>query len=56
MLDFYRDSSPGRWEVIEGIDTMRFLDYGKKLKFVLVPTCQHQSVVHHHLIAHKNLL
>jgi len=44
MLDFYRDSNPGRWEIIEGIDTMRFLDYGKKLKFVLVSTCHNLSV------------
>ena len=28
MLDFYKDSQPGRFESIEGIDTLRFLDYG----------------------------
>lgn len=31
MLDFYHESSPGRLERIEGIDTLRFLDYGKEL-------------------------
>ena len=34
MLDFYKNSVPGRLEKIEGIDTLRFLDYGKKLHFV----------------------
>ena len=29
MLDFYKNSQPGRFEQIEGIDTLRFLDYGK---------------------------
>jgi len=34
MLDFYANSTPGRLENIEGIDTLRFLDYGKQLKIV----------------------
>ncbi|MCD7826890.1 MAG: 3-deoxy-manno-octulosonate cytidylyltransferase [Clostridiaceae bacterium] len=33
MLEFYQNSVPGKFEKIEGIDTMRFLDYGKKLQF-----------------------
>lgn len=44
MLDFYRDSVPGRFECIEGIDTMRFLDYGKKLKFIEISECNSLSV------------
>ena len=34
MLDFYRDSKPGTFERIEGIVTLRFLDYGKQLKLI----------------------
>lgn len=44
MLDFYRTSQPGRFELIEGIDTLRFLDYGKQLKLSLVPSCNSLSV------------
>ena len=44
MLDFYKDSQPGRFESIEGIDTLRFLDYGKQLKLTLVPDCHSLSV------------
>lgn len=44
MLDFYKDSIPGRFERIEGIDTMRFIDYGKTLKLVVVPQCHSLSV------------
>ena len=44
MLDFYKDSQPGRFESIEGIDTLRFLDYGKQLKLSLVPDCHSLSV------------
>lgn len=44
MLDFYRDSVPGRFETIEGIDTLRFLDYGKSLKLITVPDCRCLSV------------
>ena len=34
MLDFYRDSKPGTFERIEGIVTLRFLNYGKQLKLI----------------------
>ena len=44
MLDFYKNSQPGRFEQIEGIDTLRFLDYGKQLKLTLVPDCHSLSV------------
>lgn len=44
MLDFYRDSVPGRFERIEGIDTLRFIDYGKKLQFIEVEHCRTLSV------------
>ena len=44
MLDFYRDSKPGRFERIEGIDTLRFIDYGKKLQFIEVEHCRTLSV------------
>lgn len=44
MLDFYRDSKPGRFELIEGIDTLRFLDYGFQLKLIKVPSCHSLSV------------
>ncbi len=44
MLDFYKNSVPGRFEQIEGIDTLRFLDYGKQLKLSLVPDCHSLSV------------
>ncbi len=44
MLEFYRDSKPGRFELIEGIDTLRFLDYGKKLKLSIVSSCHSLSV------------
>lgn len=44
MLDFYRDSVPGRSEKIEGIDTLRFIDYGKKLQFIEVEHCRTLSV------------
>ena len=36
MLDFYKNSNPGQFELIEGIDTLRFLDYGKQLKLSLI--------------------
>lgn len=36
MLDFYKGSQPGRLESIEGIDTLRFLDHGKKLRLSIV--------------------
>lgn len=44
MLDFYKNSQPGRFEKIEGIDTLRFLDYGKQLKLIYVPNCHSLSV------------
>ncbi|MDE6635750.1 MAG: 3-deoxy-manno-octulosonate cytidylyltransferase [Lachnospiraceae bacterium] len=44
MLDFYKNSLPGRFETIEGIDTLRFLDYGKQLKLSLVSNCHSLSV------------
>lgn len=44
MLDLYIDTQPGRFELIEGIDTLRFLDYGKQLKLTLVPNCHSLSV------------
>ena len=44
MLDFYKNSQPGRFEQIEGIDTLRFLDYGKQLMLSLVPDCHSLSV------------
>ena len=44
MLDFYKNSSPGCFEKIEGIDTLRFLDYGKELKLCIVHNCHSLSV------------
>ena len=44
MLNFYASTKAGRFETIEGIDTLRFLDYGKKLRFVLVHDCKTLSV------------
>lgn len=44
MLDFYVNSVPGKFETIEGIDTLRFIDYGKRLMFVNVPDCHSLSV------------
>ncbi len=44
MLDFYKNSVPGRFERIEGIDTLRFLDYGKQLKLFMVKECCSLSV------------
>ena len=44
MLDFYKNSQPGRFEQIEGIDTLRFLDYDKQLKLSLVLDCHSLSV------------
>lgn len=44
MLDFYKNSVPGQFELIEGIDTLRFLDYGKQLKLSLVHNCHSLSV------------
>lgn len=44
MLDFYKNSIPGKYERIEGIDTLRFLDYGKTLKLIEVPEYRSLSV------------
>ena len=44
MLDFYKNSTPGRLELIEGIDTLRFLDYGKKLLLIKIPKYNSLSV------------
>lgn len=44
MLDFYKNSIPGRLELIEGIDTLRFLDYGKKLLLIKIPKYNSLSV------------
>ena len=44
MLDFYAATQPGHLELIEGIDTLRFLDYGKQLKLHIVPGCHSLSV------------
>lgn len=44
MLDFYKNSEPGRFEIIEGIDTLRFLDYGKELQLFIVEQCRCLSV------------
>ena len=35
MLTFYQNSVPGKFEKIESIDTLRFLDYGKKLRMFI---------------------
>ena len=44
MLDFYAVSKPGRLERIEGIDTLRFLDYGKELRLIPVEHLENLSV------------
>ena len=44
MLNFYMHSEPGRFEKIEGIDTLRFLDYGKYLQFIRVEKTESLSV------------
>lgn len=44
MLDFYAQNGPGRFEVIEGIATLRFTDYGKKLLCVEVEDKESLSV------------
>ena len=44
MLEFHQNSIPGRLERIEGIDTLRFIDYGKHLQFIEVSECNSLSV------------
>ena len=42
MLDFYANTIPGHLESIEGIDTLRFIDYGKFL--FCMETQKHNSL------------
>ena len=42
--DFYKYSEPGRFERMEGIDTLRFIDYAKTLQFRIVKECRSLSV------------
>lgn len=44
MLMFYQNSIPGSLEKVEGIDTLRFLDYGKELHFFKVKVSKSLSV------------
>ena len=44
MLDFYVNSIPGTFELIEGIDSLRFVDYGKRLQLVIVENAGSLSV------------
>ena len=44
MLEFYQNSEPGYFEKVESIDTLRFLDYGKKLQFFLADIDKSLSV------------
>ncbi|HJB35668.1 MAG TPA: 3-deoxy-manno-octulosonate cytidylyltransferase [Candidatus Blautia merdipullorum] len=44
MLDFYKNSDPGPLELAEGIDTLRFLDYGKPLYLIPVEKGESLSV------------
>jgi len=44
MLDFYATHGPGKFEKIEGIATLRFTDYGKKLKCIAVDDIESLSV------------
>lgn len=44
MLDFYVSSQPGHFEAIEGIDTLRFIDYRKTLRLIPVENCSSLSV------------
>lgn len=44
MLDFYNNSNPGNLEIIEGIDTLRFIDYGKELQFIETDISESLSV------------
>lgn len=44
MLDFYANSVPGVLETVEGIDTMRFVDYRKKLLLIEVEESKTLSV------------
>lgn len=44
MLDFYAENEPGKFEIIEGVATLRFIDYGKKLLCVEVEDTESLSV------------
>lgn len=44
MLDFFANSTPGIFEKIEGIDILRFTDYGKTLKFIVAENVKSLSV------------
>jgi len=44
MLEFYQNSERGYFEKVEGIDTLRFLDYGKRLDFFEVSIDKSLSV------------
>lgn len=44
MLRFYVTTTPGYYEKVEGIDLLRFIDYGKKLRLVDVGECETLSV------------
>ena len=44
MLDFYAQHGPGKFELIEGIATLRFTDYGKRLLCVEVADSESLSV------------
>ena len=44
MLDFYKNTQPGSFERIEGIDTLRFVDYRKQLRLSIVSSCCNLSV------------
>lgn len=44
MLDFYVSHLPGLFESIEGIDHLRFVDYGKKIQFIIINNANTLSV------------
>ena len=42
--DFYKYPEPGRFERMEGIDTLWFIDYAQTLQFRIVKECRSLSV------------
>lgn len=44
MIELYSRTEPGNLEKIEGIDLLRFIDYGKKLHLNIVDNCSSLSV------------
>ncbi len=44
MLDFHAETERGRFEIIEGIDSLRMIDYGKDLRFIIAEKCETLSV------------